>query len=270
MFSSLLKLLLHLLLALLLTLLTQIGGLVYLLVIIGIRGKKVEKHLAKKRFLAFSLCYVIATFLLVPWLAPKFGRERIQENEYLEAHSFLYKLANRNYVTPKLNQALAEISQNLNAQHSKPKLTYLDANFPFIKGFPLLPHLSHNDGKKIDICFIYKDVAGKMVNLKPSISGYGVFEAPKPSEYNQITTCESKGYWQYSYAQYLTLGRINKQIEFSTKGTKALSKSILRQKDIRKIFIEPHLKHRLGLQNDKIRYHGCRAVRHDDHIHIQL
>ena len=31
------------------------------------------------------------------------------------------------------------------------EIHYLDANFPFINKFPLLPHLSHNDGKKIDI-----------------------------------------------------------------------------------------------------------------------
>ncbi|MFT5619364.1 MAG: hypothetical protein ACI85I_002607, partial [Arenicella sp.] len=38
-----------------------------------------------------------------------------------------------------------------------------------------------------------------------------------------------------------------------------------------KVFIEPHLKTRLGLENySKIRFHGCQAVRHDDHIHVQL
>jgi len=41
--------------------------------------------------------------------------------------------------------------------------------------------------------------------------------------------------------------------------------------DTGKIFIEPHLKSRLGFANDsKVRFHGCAAVRHDDHIHIEL
>jgi hypothetical protein len=26
----------------------------------------------------------------------------------------------------------------------------------------------------------------------------------------------------------------------------------------------------LGLTNNKIRFHGCHAVRHDDHLHVQL
>jgi murein endopeptidase len=42
------------------------------------------------------------------------------------------------------------------------------------------------------------------------------------------------------------------------------------EKSIGKIFIEPHLKTRLKLTTPKIRFHGCRAVRHDDHIHVQL
>lgn len=37
-----------------------------------------------------------------------------------------------------------------------------------------------------------------------------------------------------------------------------------------KIFIEPHLAQTLGLNDPKVRFQGCRAARHDDHIHIQL
>ncbi len=33
---------------------------------------------------------------------------------------------------------------------------------------------------------------------------------------------------------------------------------------------KPHLKTRLKLSSAKIRFHGCQAVRHDDHIHVQL
>lgn len=57
---------------------------------------------------------------------------------------------------------------------------------------------------------------------------------------------------------------------FSTKGTQKLIESILDNKNLGKIFIEPHLKNRMKLGDKRIRYHGCRAVRHDDHIHIQL
>ena len=37
-----------------------------------------------------------------------------------------------------------------------------------------------------------------------------------------------------------------------------------------RILIEPHLAERLGVAGGKVRFQGCRAARHDDHIHIQL
>ncbi|WP_231970220.1 hypothetical protein [Tenacibaculum jejuense] len=164
---------------------------------------------------------------------------------------------------------LDRVSKELSKKHKGIKLVYLDANFPFFDGFPLLPHLSHNDGKKIDVSLIYeKD--NVVTNKKKSVTGYGVFSGPKKSEYNQITICKSKGYWQYDFPKYLTFGSINKDIEFSKKGTKSLINTILKQKQVSKLFIEPHLKSRLDLKNKKIRFHGCQAVRHDDHIHFQL
>ena len=66
-------------------------------------------------------------------------------------------LMNRNYVRPELNTSLQKIGEGLSKKHKGIQVVYLDANFPFINKFPLLPHLSHNDGKKIDLSFIYAD-----------------------------------------------------------------------------------------------------------------
>ena len=74
----------------------------------------------------------------------------------------------------------------------------------------------------------------------------------------------------YDFPKYLTFGKINKDLVFSEKGTKKLIKNILKSRDVGKIFIEPHLKNRINLKNKKIRFHGCGAVRHDDHIHVEL
>ena len=57
---------------------------------------------------------------------------------------------------------------------------------------------------------------------------------------------------------------------FSERGTQKLISSLLKQQNLGKIFLEPHLRQRLDLQHPKLRYQGCRSVRHDDHIHIQL
>lgn len=45
---------------------------------------------------------------------------------------------------------------------------------------------------------------------------------------------------------------------------------ILEEKNLNILFLEPHLKNRLKLNNSKIRFHGCRAVRCDDYIHVEL
>ena len=252
----------------LLTVGTQIGGVIYLVSIASIKRSSSKYWL--KRLGLFTLLYVLATFLFVPILAPIFGREKIKKFEYIAARTFMTDVLNRNYVRPELNTSLRRISIALHKKHKGIKLVYLDANFPFLNKFPLLPHLSHNDGKKIDISLIYRDKDGKVTNQKPSVTGYGVYEDPRPGEYNQIKKCLERGNWQYDFTKYITFGTIDTNLTFSERATKDLILEILKQGATGKLFIEPHLKTRLQLNNQKIRFHGCQAVRHDDHIHFQL
>ena len=250
------------------TVVTQIGGIVYLIAIFS--TKRIAKQRRLKKFGIFTGLYLILTFLIVPNVAPIFGREKITETEFLKTQSFFYKLANRNYVRPELNESLNQIATEFEKRNSGIKMIYLDANFPFIDKFPLLPHLSHNDGKKVDVSLIYEEPNGQLTNKKPSISGYGVYEKPTENVYDQNAVCKQRGNWQYDFPKYLTLGTINKNIEFSENGTRELANLILRQNSTGKLFIEPHLKKRLNLTSGKVRFHGCQAVRHDDHIHFQL
>lgn len=63
----------------------------------------------------------------------------------------------------------------------------------------------------------------------------------------------------------------NENMVFLEEANRYLLIELAKHPKVRKIFIEPHLKERLGLsQYDKIRFHGCHAVRHDDHIHIEI
>lgn len=257
------KVLIHIILVVFLTIISQIGGLIYLVSVLVFRQKK-------KRIVLFFGLYLLATFLFVPAIAPLFEREKVKENKHIIAQSFFYKMLNRNYVKPQMNVVLHKIAKEFSQKYNGIKIVYLDANFPFVNGFPLLPHLSHNDGKKLDISLMYNDKSGKVTDKKPSISGYGVFEYPKKKEYNQSEICKKKGKWQYDFTKYLTFGKINSDIEFSRNATRDLVRIIVQQKEVGKLFIEPHLKHRMNLKNSKIRFHGCKAVRHDDHIHFQL
>lgn len=251
-----------------LTIITQVGGVIYLLSLIIIN--KNRKNFKLKRFGVFTFLYLVSTFLIIPTIAPYFGREKIENNNLIQNHNFFTKLCNRNYVTSKLHDVLTDTSLRMNKTYPGIKLVYLDANFPFFDGFPLLPHLSHNDGKKIDISFIYSNSEGRVSNLKPSNSGYGVFENSNTGEINQSDFCNDNGYWQYDYPKYLTFGRTNKNIQLNQGATILLIQFIVESSYVQKVFIEPHLKTRFGLTSSKIRFHGCGAVRHDDHIHLQV
>ncbi|WP_303279854.1 hypothetical protein [Flavivirga aquimarina] len=205
--------------------------------------------------------------MIVPPIAKQFGREQLPVfDKKLKPRNFIYPLLFRNYVNPKLKTELEDSAHVL--FKSKISITYLDANFPFINGFPLLPHLSHSDGKKIDLCFMYLDKNLKSTNKKPSVSGYGIY-ANSESNFTS-KPCLEKGYWQYDFSKYLSLGKIH-DLTFDKKKTKQLINQLLEKPSTGKIFIEPHLKKSLGLiEENKIRFHGCQAVRHDDHIHLQI
>ncbi|TBN01414.1 hypothetical protein EYD45_13095 [Hyunsoonleella flava] len=227
-----------------------------------------SKLLQKKKRFVFPLIYLVCNLLLVEPIAKVFGREALPVfNSELRPRNLVYPLLFRNYVNPVLKIKLEDSAHALFTSHHI-SITYLDANFPFFDSFPLLPHLSHNDGKKIDISFMYLDSDKKTSNKKPSISGYGVFvDSDKNPTSNR---CLSQGYWQYDFSKYLTFGTINK-LEFDTTGTRTLILNLLSKPSVKKIFIEPHLKESLGLSDQgKIRFHGCHAIRHDDHIHLEI
>lgn len=264
--KTIIKIILHTLLFIILTAVTQIGGLVYLFS--KLINNKWKVSFQFKSVLIFFSLYLFSTLLIVPFIAPIFGREKIKNTDFINPTNYSTVILNRNYVKPQINHLLQQVENNLVGTGIE--IHYLDANFPFIDKFPLLPHLSHSDGKKLDLSLIYETQTGEISTKQKSISGYGVFENPKANEIDQIDICLNKGYFQYDYPKYVTFGSINEELVFSEKGTKKLIQSILRQKYLGKIFIEPHLKTRLNLNNDKLRYHGCKAVRHDDHIHIQL
>jgi hypothetical protein len=197
----------------------------------------------------------------------------ITQNSTLIPLNVVTCIFNRHYVKPKLYQALMNVSNMVNRKHKENIVCYLDANFPFLDGFPLFPHLSHNDGKKADLAFLYKNnITGKEVHGKaPSFIGYGICEKPQPNEVNMPLICENKGYWQYNLLEKIVPELGTQTFSMDNKRTKELIILLAAQPSLEKIFIEPHLKQRLNLQQySNIRFHGCQAVRHDDHIHIQL
>ncbi len=249
-----------------LTLLTQVGGVAYVLSLLLSRMFQHEGRW--KLVVSFLSTYLFLTLLLVPIVAPVFGREKIKHTQRIQPATYSTVLLNRNYVQPALNVLLTQAEANLAG--SSVAICYLDANFPFFNGFPLLPHLSHDDGRKLDLSLVYETPEGTITDRQKSNSGYGIFAGPRAGESDQIRTCRSNGYWQYDFTRYITFGRKNNPLIFSDRGTKQLITAVLQTDGLGKLFIEPHLKVRLNLIDQRVRYHGCQAVRHDDHIHVQL
>ena len=272
-----LKKLTHLFIFVFLTVLTQVGGIIYIVSFLS--HSFIEKRVTTRIYqrvlkcITFIILYLTVSFLLIPILAKPFGRVPLPltKTNHLRPLTFLTCLLNRHYVRPELKEASMNVANEMHATFPTTVINYLDANFPFINNFPLFPHLSHNDGKKLDLAFCYKESSSdKATNDCPSAIGYGICEEPLPNETNTAAFCAEKGYWNYSLLTYIIPQGNKKSFKLDHQRTKKLVNLLTDEKSIGKLFIEPHLVRRLNLHSEKIRFHGCQAVRHDDHIHIQL
>ena len=159
----------------LLTVFTQIGGLVYLISIslhILINKTVNNKYYRQiTKAVVFMVLYCLTTFLIVPPLARLSGRVPLPFSQinHIKPLNRLTCLFNRNYVRPQLKQAAFAVAAEMNDKYPGSTLNYLDASFPFINGFPLMPHLSHNDGKKLDLAFFYIDNKTKSLNIRKDV-----------------------------------------------------------------------------------------------------
>lgn len=263
--------------AALLSLATQVGGVVLLSAALsnGWLARRVEgrwrRRAAKLGY--FTMLYLVTTLLIVPLLAPPFGRVPlpIWEAHNVQPLRLFTCLLNRHYVRTELRDVAYAVGDQMAHRYPGTTLQYLDAGFPFLDGFPLLPHLSHDDGKKLDLAFAYTDPAsGEIKNGSPSWLGYGACEGPLPGEKDQPAVCAAGGHWQYGILERCIPFTRRAAYAFDPARTKAMVELFAAEEAIGKIFIEPHLQTRLGLASPKVRYHGCQAVRHDDHVHVPL
>lgn len=264
-----LKYALHLLMFTFLTVITQVGGVVYLLAL----------HLTHqfqftfiKSTGLFAGMYLLTTFAVIPLLAPVFGRTALPLRGALKPLTIGTCLLNRHYVRPELREQLLSIAEKMDDQLKGTQTNYLDANFPFYNGFPLFPHLSHDDGKKVDLAFYYRSTqTGEPSASAPSLIGYGIYESPMQGEVNYPEQCAKQGFWQYGFLSCWVPKWNEERLKVDSERTSILIGLLAEDPLTSKIFLEPHLKVRWNLErHDHIRFHGCQAVRHDDHIHVQI
>jgi len=236
----------------LLTILTQLGGLAYLVTLITGRFRILT-------FLtAYSLIWIGATAA-----APSFGREPLPcFGDTLRLQSPMYCVMMRNFVTPELADVAQDAAEQVAAEYPGTVTLALDASFPFITGFPMLPHLSHDDGEKLDFAFYYEDDEGYVVGRTRSPIGFFAFETL------DVETCPPAGLtlrWDMRplqpYMQDWTL---------EDDRNTALMQALLADPRVGSMLLEPPLADRWGLDHPNLRFQGCRAARHDDHVHVQL
>lgn len=257
-----------------LTLLTQIGGLAWI-------GTAVIAHrLPGRRLVVLGVFLVIYAGLSVAAMAiaPVFGRVALPcfatGQSQLAMQSPLYCALNRHYVSKPMHDVANKLAMDMNRQFPGTLTQALDANFPFLDGFPLLPHLSHNDGNKLDIALYYGDPStGEYIRGKTrSPIGYWGFDHPErgsdlpcAGRHDIVTGRWDMGWFQiFNSVVVLDRPRTRAVLEWLTAQDKG------RKVGVEKVFVEPHLAKTLGVESDILRFQGCRAARHDDHIHFQV
>lgn len=248
------------------TLVTQVGG--FLLVggaVAGLFWSLVKGN--PRRLLMMTegaLTFYLIGLLTVPFLAKPFGRQALpwfaSEDFPLRPRNISYCLLFRNYVSPQLAKTLRDCSRSYARTYHGEYLDYLDACFPFIDGFPLLPHLSHDDGRKVDLTLRYSR-KGSAVR-SPSPIGYWIYEGPRRGESAPCGWSPLR--WDFPWLQGL-----NSHRKFDAARTRCMIQAFSQHRRVQKMFLEPHLKYRLGL-GAKVRFQGCKAARHDDHVHVQI
>jgi hypothetical protein len=265
-----------------LTLLTQVGGVVLWVALpffefLHGKARQFGTWLAWGAPISgFVASYALAVFAIVPPLAGLFDRQSLpcfaSAHRPFAASSMLVCAANRHYAKPAVHRLLTRVGRGLTARFPGSVVTYLDAGFPFFDGFPLLPHLSHRDGKTIDLAFFYRDAeSGQRISRAAAWSvGYWAFARPRPGEPQPCRRAAPSPTlrWDFAWLQPLFVG-----VRLDEPRTKVMLDLLVREARadaVDRILLEPYLRARWRLPRQMVRFQGCRAARHDDHMHVQL
>jgi hypothetical protein len=268
----------HIAIFIALTLLTQVGGVIYVVALLVAHWLLPKTWQGWRRgattTLIFILLYQVLSATVVPTLAAFGGRVPLpcyaEAQRPFAAGSRWYCILNRNYVDARVVPLMTELSQAVDRAHPGTITLYLDGNFPFVDGFPLLPHLSHNDGRKLDLGFYYATLDGAYLpGALRSPIGYWAFEQPVAGDTSSCTGRSMLSLrWNLNFLQPLYADR-----PLEPKRTAVALRWLAEEGQkfgLERIFLEPYLASRLGVSSPLLGFQGCRAARHDDHIHIQI
>lgn len=175
-----------------------------------------------------------------------------------------YCKKDRNFVTPTARQAMHDAARKLAAQFPGVAITYTEASWP--SGVrPMPPHLSHGDGRQVDISVFYQSLDGKpLAAPEHGWNGFGAFEPPRRE--SERMKCPPGS--NHAKGEDPPTDR---KWRLDEARTRALLKIFVEDQRVRRVLLEPHLKTRFGYAgHPKIRFAGCNAARHDDHLHVDF
>lgn len=255
----------HILIIIILTLVTQLGGIAW--------GLALLLRMLFGRFLVLFLALYLGLTILAHYAAPLAGRVALPcldaGPSQIAVLNPLYCALNRNYVSPEMKAHADALSDHMHDTFPGTRTRALDASFPFIDGFALLPHLSHDDGNKLDLAFYYTGADGEYrLGQAKSFIGYWGFEQPGPQDEQPCANDTGISLrWDIDWAQAymrdwdLDAVRTSEALRWLASNAKGTEY---------KVFIEPYLAQRLDVSGEAIRFQGCSAARHDDHIHVEF
>lgn len=257
------------------TVVSQVGGITYLLYLsfikkrISFRNKWITRT---ARLAAFFTLHWLIVIGLVPQAAKLFDKEPLPfSSDKLKCSNWVSWMCCRNYVKKGVTAELNNIVEatRLATHRFDLQVVYLDAGFPLLNKCQLLPHLSHIDGRQVDLAFCYMEPSdGYQSGKIPNYLGYGMYDEPTEHEVNTAIRCAEDGRWWYGALGWITVWW-DDDLVTDDQMTQELLRSIEKSPSVRRIFLEPHLKSRWHL-GEKVRFHGCHAVRHDDHVHVDF
>jgi penicillin-insensitive murein endopeptidase len=200
------------------------------------------------------------SFVLRVTLPPESGWDLLPLNgENIFAQNILIWLTGRCYVKRPLVKALEEAGEILRRRIPEARIGYLDASGR--KGGKLFGHLSHQEGRDIDICFFGRK---KDNELFPKV--------PKLFKVGYMINYKKDGH--------------SRSLIFDTPANLFLILALLEQKTARveKVFVEPYIRKwllaeakrneldydRMAGLSQVLRYAGKQAERHDDHLQVRF
>lgn len=177
-----------------------------------------------------------------------------------------YCRADRHYVTPITRDALIAAADAMAARYPDVVLRFMDASGPDgVKPFP--PHLSHGDGRQIDLALIYTDLDGTPLKAFPDTRAYGGYWPAEPPRRGEQVACPGGREARNEKPD----PPADRSWRLDEERTIFLIETLIADTRVRRILIEPHLERRLGLWgHPKLRFAGCQAARHDDHLHVDF